>query len=346
MTPWTDERLEALLTQTFAGHKGDVDADVAQHLAATATSAPRPRRTLIVVAAAAAVVLTVVLTAWLLPGTRETQPVPTSRPSPVVAGNNRALARAEAVRVLAAIPVPPGATRVTNSPARTLNQLGVYAQEVDSSLTQTAWYVVPLGHRELVEWYVANSPSNTSSAYPPDSTTPATEGDLYWQPGSASDAFSQPAAVVSYARLGPYRTALRADATLAARFDRTSETLLPVVVDSVEIARSELGNPTDRPSTRRVTDPVIAARIAVRFNDLDGGFAHTQGHACASPVGTPYVHTLTFRWPGHMLVLDVDLRSMLCGDGMRLHLDEFELRPSLAYDDAFDALLDTAYEES
>ena len=61
---------------------------------------------------------------------------------------------------------------------------------------------------------------DTGSAYSgPDSSSPEPEGDLSWQVHARSASYSDPAAVVSYARLAPRSTAIRTDATLAARFD-------------------------------------------------------------------------------------------------------------------------------
>jgi hypothetical protein len=345
MTPWTDERLVTLLTDTFAAHESVADPAVAQRIAVTA--APR-RRWPLTVAVAAAVVLVSGLTVYAV---RATEPPPAPSPAPAIPlpvvpvpiaeGRNRSLADAEARHVLADIPVPPGSTRSGSAPTRELRRLGAYNGPVDRSLTRTAWWVVPLSYTDLVAWYDAHSPADVASTFAPDASSPAPHATLDWEASTPSEAYSQPAAAVSYIRRGPHITAIRTDATLAARYDRTAETLVPGTVTSIDITKSAIdGEPRPPSSDATVTDPTRLTSIVSTFNDLPGAVANAEPGGCGSPVGIVYVYAVTFRWPGHTLA--VDAGTELCGIGRGLTLDGTELTPTLENSEALDQLLDEA----
>ncbi len=152
------------------------------------------------------------------------------------------------------------------------------------------WCLCPIA--DLVAWYDAHSPADVSSAYAPSSSSPEPDGDLYWQIPAHSTSYSEPAAVVAYARLGPNTTAIRTDATLAARYDRTAQTLVPATVTSIDITKSAIDGPAHPPTTATVTDPALLTRITSAFNDLDGAFANTETQGCGSPVGIVYVYAV------------------------------------------------------
>jgi hypothetical protein len=343
MTQWTDERLGALLTDTFAAHERDADPAVAHRLALTTPAAPRRRWTL-VAAAAAAVALIIGLVVYAS-HPRELDPVPAPAiPPATTEGHNRALATAEAGRVLADIPVPPGATRSDSAPARALRRLGAYNEPLDPSLTRTRWWVVPLSYRDLVAWYDAHSAADVSSAYGPSSSSPAADGDLYWPVPGHSASYSTPSVVVSYTRLGPDTTAVRTDATLAARYDRTADTLLPATATSIDITKAAIdGEPRPSPTSVTVADPKAVASLVAAFNNLEGAFVH-EPTPCGSPVGIVYTYAVTFHWPDH--VLAVDPGAELCGVGRGLTLDGTELTPTLENDHAFDRILEAAVDGS
>lgn len=265
-------------------------------------------------------------------------------PTSAMDGHNRALAVAEAARVLAAIPVPPGATESKSAPARRLGHLGVYNAPLDPSLTRTNWWVVPMSYRDLVNWYRSHSPANRGSAYGPDGATPSPHGDMDWAIPGHSASYSTPAAVVSYARLGPATTAIRTDATLAARYDRTSATLVPSNVTRIDITKTILGNPALHARTTTATDPALLTRVTAAFNTLGGAAAHTAPMACGSPAGTEYVYAVTFHWPGHTLA--VDPGAPLCGVGMGLTLDGNKLPQTLAEGSTLDAALQATLDAS
>jgi hypothetical protein len=262
-------------------------------------------------------------------------------PSPMVEGSNRDLAVAEAVRVLANIPVPPGSTKSDSSPALSLNRLRVFDGPVDPSLGQTSWWVVPLSPDDLVAWFDAHTPANTGSAFTgPHSSAPEPVGDLFWETDEASEAYSPPVVVVSYARLGPALTAIRTDATLAARYDRVSQTLVPATVTSIDIVRSAVDGPEVPPETATTTDPAVVASVVSAFNDDLGAMAHSRPLACGSPTGLVHVYAVTFHWPGHELA--VDAGRPLCGVGRGLTLDDSKLPQSLADSPSLDAALQNA----
>ena len=252
------------------------------------------------------------------------------------ASRNRALAAAEVTRVLATIPIPPGAKvyRSRHHGGR-LGHLGCQCGAVDPSLTRTRWWMVPMSYSELVHWYGAHSPANLGSAYYPDGSL-SPSGDLYWGIQVDSTAYSAPAALVSYSRRGPKRTTIRTDATLASRYDRTASTFVPHSVTRIDITKTALGGPT----SATVTDPALLTRVTWAFNNLSGAFAHTLPVACGSPTGDAYVYAVTLHWSGHTLA--VDPGAPLCGVGMGLTLDGVKLPQTLEDDRTLDAALETA----
>jgi hypothetical protein len=355
MTNWTDERVVARLTDTFAAHESDADPAAAQRIALAAGPAPR-RQWRLLLAAAAAVVLVAGFTTYAVHTTESshkpaTAPTPTVDqtptidpiPSPAVAGTNRNLAKTEAARVLATIPVPPGSTR-SDSPARRSDRLSAYIGPVDPSLTRTNRWVVPLSYGDLVAWYDANTPADVSSAFLSHATSPQPAGELDWETRDTSTAYSSPAVVVWYARLGAHSTAIRIHVTLAARYDRTSETLVPSTVTSIDITKSAIDGPETPPTKATVSDPALLSSVVSAFNNLDGAFAHTTPMACGSPVGIVYVYAVTFHWPGHTLT--VDPGAALCGIGRGLTLDHTKLPQTLTDDHALDAALQAALDAS
>lgn len=255
------------------------------------------------------------------------------------ASHHRALAAAEIAHVLATIPVPPEAT--AHEPpdhGGRLDRLGCQCGEVDPSLTRTRWWTVPMSYRELVRWYGAHSPANLGSARFPDGSL-SPHGELDWEVPADSTAYSTPAAVISYVRTGPASTEIRADATLAARYDRTAATFVPPTVTRIDITRTALGGPA-HPMSASVTDPAPMTRIVSAFDHLSGAFAHTLPAGCGSPGSDDYVYALVFHWSGHSLA--VDPGAPLCGVGMGLTLDGVELPQTLEDARALDAALRAA----
>jgi hypothetical protein len=336
---WTDEHLGDLLTATFVAHEDDADPAVAQRIALTTT--PTPRRAWPVVAAAGVVVLLVAVTVRALwPSDTTTQPSG-PRPVPVEVSHHRTVAAAVAAELVARVPVPPGADpRGTDPPADLRLRAGVGA--VDPTLTQTAWWIVPMSYRDLVAWYGWHTPADVRSTYTPGSASPAAAGVLSWSTGSATSAYTAPGIVVSYARRGAESTAVRVDVTLAARDDRTAATFVSQDVTRIDITRTDIVAPVAAPATVSVTSPGRVRRIVNAFNALDGApSGAARALPCGSPVGDFHLYSLTFHWPGHSLA--VGAGQILCGIGRRLTLDGVKLAPRLEDTDAFDALLEAAF---
>lgn len=354
MRNWSDEKIIARLPETFAAHEDDVHPEVAQGIAMM--EHPVVRRRWPVIASAAAVVVLVAGVALLVPGTagsekRSTTSSPTrlalAVPEPAKEGTNRRLAVAEATKVLASIPVPTGSIRSDSAPAPRLKQSGCFCSPLDPSLTQTNYWVVPLAPGALVAWYDAHSPADTSGSLPPHSKVPAPMGDLMWEVPSAADAYSRPTVFISYARLDAHTTAIRTDVYLAARSDRTAETLVPRSVTSIDITKRAIDGPDPTVVSTTVKDPAHLTDVASVFNGLDGATTGEQDGACGSPVGIVYSYAVTFHWPGHSLA--VDPVAALCGVGRGLTLDDQKLSQSVDNVDdrgALDVALQRALDDS
>jgi hypothetical protein len=254
-------------------------------------------------------------------------------PNPDVAGTNRALAKTAAARAFTHFPVPPGSVRVDAAPRRAphLRRLGSYSGPVDTSLTRTGWWQVPLRYDRLVAWYDAHTSADVRSTYVPGATKPAPDAVLDWVTRDTSTAYSTPVDVVGYTRLGPHSTALRTDITLAARADRTAETLVPGTVTSIDITKRAIDGPDASPTTTTVTDQSHVLAVVTAFDTLSGDYASTDPQSCGSPGGLVYTYGVTFHWPDHVLV--VDAGQKLCGVGRGLNLDG-SLLPQTLQDDA------------
>jgi hypothetical protein len=221
-----------------------------------------------------------------------------------------------------------------------LRRLGAYIGPVDTSLTRTGWWLVPLRYDRLVAWYAAHTGANAGSAYLAGATTPAPDGELDWQTRDASSAYSAPVDVVAYTQLGPHLTALRTDVTLAARADRTAKTLVPATVTSIDITKQAIDGPNTSPTTVTVTDQMRVLAVVAAFDALKGDFASTRPGACGSPVGLVYTYAVTFHWPAHTLV--VDPGQATCGVGRGLTLDGSHLPQTLQDDPELDNALRAA----
>ena len=266
-------------------------------------------------------------------------------PEPVVAGRNRGLARAAAADAFERFPVPSGSTRLNAAPRRAprLRQLGAYIEPVDTTLTRTGWWLVPLRYDQLVAWYTARTPTDVRSTYPPNSTSSARAAEFDWPTRDRSAAYSTPVDVVDYTRLGPHLTAIRTDVTLAARADRTAPTLVPMTVTSVDVTKRAIDGPDTTPKTVTVANPARILPVVDAFDALSGDYASVEPHPCGSPVGIVYTYAVTFHWPRHTLVVDAD--AALCGIGRGLTRDGHKLPQALEDDSKLDNALAAAYRD-
>lgn len=267
-----------------------------------------------------------------------------SLPLAAAAAHNRPVAAAEAARLLRGVPVPPGARRVASSPVRSLRHDGAQIQSVDPTLTHTRWWVVPLAYGDVVRWYAAHPPADTRAAVFGIERTPLPHGDLAWEVGAETAAYTQPAVVVDYARLAPRSTAVRTEVTLAARFDLPPTTRVPTSVTSVDITRRAIDGLARGPKTVTVTDPDSLAALTSAFDRLRGAPLNADSAGCASPAGVVFLYALTFRWPGHTLA--VEPGQPLCGVGMGLTRDGARLPQLLEDNGTFDAAAAAAFDRS
>jgi hypothetical protein len=198
---------------------------------------------------------------------------------------------------------------------------------VDTSLTRTRWWLVPLRYDRLVDWYVAHTPANrdTTSYHHGGRSIPRAE--VYWQSHHATKAYSAPAEVVSYQRLGPRLTAIRTDVTIAARADRTADTLAPASVTSLKVTKRAIDGPDTTPQTVTVTDQRLISPVITAFDHTLGQFDSNRDFGCGSPVGIVHFYAVTFYWPGHRLVVGEGMP--LCDQGRTLTLDGVKLPQTL-----------------
>jgi hypothetical protein len=276
--------------------------------------------------------------------TEPRSPVPTPvLPHLASAGTNRKLAVTAAARAIADFPVPPGATRIDRAPphAGTLRRLKAFIGRDDLSLTRTRWWLVPLRYNQVVDWYVEHTPAKRGSTQYHSGGRPAPDAEVYWETHVRTAAYSPPAEVVGYARLGPHLTALLTGVTLAARFDRTSNTLVPTTVTSLQVTRQAIDGPDTSPRTVTVTDQADIFSVVRVFDHVRGWYDSARSIACGSPGGIVYLYAVTFHWPRHTLV--VDTGQPLCGTGRKLTRDGTTLPQTLDPNDQLDATLKTAF---
>jgi hypothetical protein len=167
---------------------------------------------------------------------------------------------------------------------------------------------------------------------------------VWWQPDLRSKAFSPPTKVVSYRRLGPHLTAIRTDVTLAARADRTAETLVPDSVTSLEIAKWTIDDKGTDPTTVTATDQGSVFRVIDAFNRVAGDYVSSESFGCASPEGVDHLYSVTFHWPGHTLA--VGTGEPLCALGRKLTLDGTNLPRKLANSHRLNKVLKEVFDRS
>ena len=267
-------------------------------------------------------------------------------PSPAKAGANRALAKIEVAQEIRTFPVPPGSTSIDAPPphARHLEKLRDFTLPLDQSLTRTRFWLVPQNFNAVVAWYVHHYPADRDTASYHHGGRLASRASVHWQPHVTSKAFSRPTKVVSYVRLGPRMTAIRADVTLAARADRTSETLVPNSVTSLEIGKWTIDGKGGDPTFVTTTDQGNIFRVIDAFNQVPGDYASSESFGCASPVGVEHVYSVAFHWPGHTLTVDAGVP--LCSVGRKLTLNGAKLPQDLANSHRLNRALKDAFNRS
>jgi hypothetical protein len=208
-------------------------------------------------------------------------------------------------------------------------------------VTKTRWWVVSEGYRRLIDWYAAHTPADRRETQYPNGTI-AKQAVLEWETHGRSPAYSPPAMIVAYTRLGAHSTAFRTDVTLAARADRTAHTMVPATVTRIEITRQAIDGPNASPNTVTVTDQADIDAVVDAFDRDPGAYQSTAESGCGSPVGIVYLYAVTFQWPHHTMAADTG--EPLCGIGRKLTLDTTSLPQQLDDDDALDAALKAAFD--
>lgn len=342
MSQWTDEGLTELLRDTFAERESRADPDTARRIARDAK--PTHRSPWFVAGAAAAIILILVGISALRSDEKSDpplRPLPSSPAvSPVPLGYDRAQATRAAARIFERIPVPPDARPQDEPPAPELRERGAYIDDVDPSLSRTGFWIVPMSHVDLVQWYADHTPADPGETEVSGSSRPEPAGVMDWEVGKDRAAHTQPAVVVSYARLGPGRTALRVDLTLAARDDRTAETLVPVAdLESVTITPHTVSAGAEPPPAVTVTEATQLRALGDAFNHARGAASRALPGPCGSPTGDYLEYAVRFRWPGH--TLEATTGRPLCRVGRDLILNGMTLPQRIGIDARLDDLLAT-----
>jgi hypothetical protein len=341
MSPWTDEQLSDLLHGTFAEREAQADPEVARRIALEAP--PARRKAWPMIGAAAAVVLAVAGLQLVQHDRSRSLPrlgPPSASVTPVPPGHNREGAAQVADRLLREAPLPPLAVPQREESSRFLHELSAYFGDVDPSLTRTGYWIVPMSHLDLVDWYAAHTPANPDETKVSSSSTPEPQGVMGWEVGTSTASYTQPAMIVAYARLGPEQTALRIDVTLAARDDRTARTLVPASgLESVVITPRSVSKGQSPPPPVTVTDPSQLRALGDAFNRATGAAARAEPHPCGSPGNDYLEYAIVFRWPRH--TLEATTGSPLCGVGRELRLDGELLPQKIGIDARLDDLLAT-----
>ena len=212
-------------------------------------------------------------------------------PNAPTAGSPHQRAVADAARIIASFPPPPGAARSARPPSPLLDRPPEGPPITPDVVTATRWWTAPGQPLAVLAWVAAHAPAGFTGGGPPGEAGYIPPGDF--KPGHGPppekdlrpyewwDQFSLPAVpdvltervlLVAVVRAGSDRTAIRMDAQVvwlpakpaAERIppDATVVTLAPEVGVPVP-ARQRLA---DRPMT--ITDPARVARIAAVVDGL------------------------------------------------------------------------------
>lgn len=328
----TDDQLETLLRDTFRSREALADPALAQDVARSLTPLP-PRRWPAYVAAAAAVVA-IGLVAAVLVGTRTEEPQPTlPAPSPQVATTtyreNRAIALAEARRLVVSVPLPAGATE-TDESAWPGGNVGMSPS--DPSLRQTTVWRVPVDARSLAPFLRTHSLEGATATDEGSSQQrggPVVRSLGYPVPSSAPAATSDTTVLVQWVPDGD-GTLVRVDAMIAARAPRTAATFLDADISAVDIERVVRHSPHNQalPDVRleAPADGADIAALAQSVNGLVGSIRPRQVVSCPpQSVPAPMTH-LTFH------TSDGEVSYRLRGDCLpqvQVRRDGTDLRPTL-----------------
>jgi hypothetical protein len=209
---------------------------------------------------------------------------------------------ADAARIIASFPVPPGAVRSGRAPAPALGAPPQWPATPDL-VTVTQWWTAPGKPRAVLAWVAAHVPAGFTSAGQ-GSEGRGSAGDAWYDVfdlPAVPDVLTQRSLLVEVTSDGA-RTAVRADAQVSWQPPRPASERIPpgaTVVTLTLVPGSGPGRkrPAEPPVT--ITDPVKVARIAAV---VDGLSLYPPGEfSCPADFGSGI--RLTFRASGNGPVL-------------------------------------------
>ena len=125
------------------------------------------------------------------PGNPTTRPATASAPGRTTA-QNKAAARAEAARLLRAVPLPPGGRRLTHSPMPGLRSASVGVGPSDPTMSRHTWWTVPMTSAAFARWLRHHRPHGMTSEGVASTTAQGfTSQDLTFD-GRGTGAYSTP----------------------------------------------------------------------------------------------------------------------------------------------------------
>ena len=327
----TDDQLETLLRDTFRSREPLADPAVADEIARSV----RPtRHRWPAYAAVAAAVVGIALVGALLVGDRTTEP-PVTRPSPPPAPtatyqDNRAIALAEAKRLVRLVPLPDGAVETDGSTWPGGDGFGMAPS--DNELRQVVVWTVPEDAADVgthlrshpMEGVDGGDEGSSSSGGGP--TIPSIS---YTLPSAAPDAMMDTTVMVQWVQVGDH-TVVRADAFTAARSVRSAASYVDGEVASVDIERVV----RHYPRNQRLPDVHLAApddgadisTLVDSVNDLVGSIRPKQVVSCPGELAPTPMIRLTFHTSDGEMTFHLD---DTCLNQVEVRRDGVLLRPTL-----------------
>jgi hypothetical protein len=332
----TDDQLETLLRDTFRSREPLADPDAARRMARSVVAPARRWPAYVAVAAA---VLVVALVGAFLANGHDAQQPPVVDPSPPPATTatyqeNRALAAAESARVVELAPLPESATRLPRKPAGWPGG-GTFLGPADASLTETAWWSVPVDADSFETYLKAHEPDGMHREEDGGGSMSDLEGHVvldlsYTQDESAApDAYLPVSLLVQWMADGDH-TLVRADTSTAAREVRTPETYIDAEVTAVDIERV-VPHPPDnqRLPTVHLTAPddsADIARLVDAVNGLPASIKPAFVASCPFPGDPRPFVTLTFHTAAGTVVAHLETA---CWGQVEIRRDGTPVRPTL-----------------
>jgi hypothetical protein len=134
------------------------------------------------------------------------------RSAGTTAGSNKAMAQAEAKRLLGSVTMPPGSVRLTGVPSSVLSGPVMGAPATESLVDDTAFWKVPTSMGATLAWFAANHPGGLPQSGEASSSshgTTTTSGFSYDAPSSA--AWTGASVQIGVAPTGSGTSVVRAD---------------------------------------------------------------------------------------------------------------------------------------